>query len=357
MELPFPDSPTHPVTEEGKALHWAIDRVIMSWSPRNTLEPIELRSFLGAQCPENGVIITDTMVGDGLTYLEHVWSIGQHNPHALLTELQVSAHSFVPGLKGRIDTTWHSEDYRHVVIWDFKYGYNPVAAFENWQLICYALGMLTDATQIFDLFIVQPRNFGPVGTIRHWRLTPAELMAYASTVIDAAILARGPNPPTRAGAHCHHCKAAAHCATLAAATYAAMDVAGEATAVEIDERQIGYELVMLGAAKEKLRARLDSMEALASSRIKAGKVIPGYEERRAKSNRQWTHSGAATTIAFGRLAGVDLETERKAVSPRQAEARGVPRKLIDLYTEQHDGAAKLVCVDPTEAREVFRNGR
>jgi hypothetical protein len=136
-----------------------------------------------------------------------------------------------------------------------------------------------------------------------------------------------------------------------------MEVAGDITNVSLDEHQIGYELRLLAKAIEQLKARQDAMEGLAVARIQGGKPIPGYEQRRALSNRQWSHASIDETLAFGQLAGVDLATERKACSPAQAEARGVPRNMIDLFTERTQGAAKLVRVDPNKATEVFNNGR
>ncbi|MEE9393722.1 MAG: DUF2800 domain-containing protein [Planctomycetota bacterium] len=356
MEAPFPRSETHPITEEGKAIHWAAEQVLISWSPRNDFPAIELRNLLGAKCPENGLIITDEFVEHATTYLEAVWRYVHTDLHAMLWEHKLSAFQWVQELSGRADLTWQSPDVTYAVVADGKFGYRPVSAFENWQLVIYGMGMLRPETQTIDLVIVQPRGRAIGNPVKVWRLDREQLLAYADRVVEAAALARGPNPPLRAGGHCYKCKAAAHCPALQAAGFAAMDASATATTVEIDERQIAWELQLLRRAKEQLTAREDALEGLAIARIRAGSPVPGYAERRSLSNRSWTHGSPEETIAFGLLSGVDLATPAKPVTPQQAEVRGVPREMIDLFTERREGAAKLVCIDPDEARKVFRNG-
>ena len=84
LQLPFPDGEKHPVTQEGIAAHWACDRVLMSWRPGN--DPIELRSFVGDTCPENGLIITEEMIAGGSELLEDVWARTHTNLDGMMPE-------------------------------------------------------------------------------------------------------------------------------------------------------------------------------------------------------------------------------------------------------------------------------
>lgn len=354
MEAPFPRSPTHPVTEEGKALHWACERVLRSWLPVNTLEPIDLHTFLGQACPENGIVITEEMVWAGGVYLETVWERVWQNPELLQVEKQLSADRWIPGYSGRTDSMWRSPDGAWLSVWDLKFAYTPTAAVGNWQLLSYALGAVTERTQTVELVIVQPRGVSASRPVKTWRLPIAEFWPLAQQLIDAAVEARGLSPRTVAGSHCHWCRAAAHCPTLQAAGMGALDVGSAGVSVELTEPEIAHEIEMLDRAEDLVRARLDALEALGSARIQGGRPIPGFENRRGLSNRSWTLP-PAQMLAMGELWGVDLD-EPRALSPNKAEGRGMPRSIIDLFTKRVPTAAKLVRVDRNVAREIFQNG-
>jgi len=350
-----PDTPRHPVTEEGIAIHWAIEQVVQSWPPDR--ESIELRSFRGDTCPENGVIITEEMVSGGMDLLADVWDRAYTFPEAIQTEKQLTASEWAEGLSGRADVIWRSPDSTHVIVWDFKYGYKPITAIDNWQLLIYGMGMMSDRTERIDLVIVQPRARVMGGPVKLWSLTRDELLKLAEQVGASAAAARGADPMLNSGPHCANCRAAAHCPALRDAGFAAMDASQRAVPIDLDERQIAFELEMIKRATSQLKARYDALEGLAIARIESGQPVPGYEFRRGLSNRSWTHVTNEETLAFGMLSGVDLSEPAKVCSPAKAESRGVPRKLIDLFTERRESAAKLVVVDPNEAREVFHNGR
>jgi len=353
LELAHPsNAPKHPTTEEGIAVAWACERTMMSWLPLNQLEPRTLAQYLGQACPENGVVITEEMVYGGGAYIESVWADAHTHIGGLRVEQQLSAHDWAEGLAGRADATWASYDRRHVAVRDLKWGHRPVAAFDNWQLTIYGLGMLSPDTETIDLIIVQPRDPRARNPVKTWPLTAAELRERGETVREAAKLARGENPPTRAGRHCLYCKAAGHCATLAAAGFGVMDTAGAAIDVEMDEPQIAYELEMMDRAEALAKARRVGLEALAVSRIQTGHPVPGYGYRSTLGNRQWAMP-TAEVLAFGQLMGADL-AETKPASPAQATVRGIPKDTVDMFTTRRDGAPKLVRLDPAEAREAFK---
>ena len=352
MEAPFPRSPSHPVTEEGKALHWACARVLASWLPINTFEPLDLLSYLGQVCPENGIVITEEMVWAGGVYLETVWARVWQNPELLGVEKQLSADQWIPGYSGRTDSMWRSADSTWLSVWDLKFGYTPAPAVGNWQLLSYALGAVTPETETVELVIVHPRGVSASRPVKRWQLTIAEFWQYAQQLIDAAVEARGPSPRTVAGGHCHYCKAAAHCPTLQAAGMGAMDTGSAGVSVALTEPELAHEIGLLDRAKVLVRARLDALEALAVARIQAGRPVPGYENRRGLANRSWTLP-APHMLAMGELWGLDL-AEHKPLSPNQAEGRGMPRSVIDLFTERAETAAKLVRTDRAAAREIFQ---
>ena len=352
MESSFPRGETHPVTEEGKALHWACERVLMSWLPVNDLAPLALPSFLGQRCPENGVAITEEMVWAGGVYLEDIWAHAFDHLEGLRIEQQVSLQLSSGPVAGRVDCKWHNHGRGKLTLWDLKFGYRPVSVFENWQLLIYALASVTEHTQAIELVIVQPRGPRSGEPISRWHLGLHELREWYRWVANSAQLALGPQPPTHPGAWCHYCKAAGHCEVLEASTYRAMEYSGLAVLTEMDERQIAVDLYVMDQAKKQIAARYMALEALAISRIQAGKSIPGHAYQPTQANRRWTKS-ADEMINMAKLYGKDIE-ERKPMTPNQAEGAGFPRAVIDLFTERPNNPAKLKVTSAAAAREAFR---
>ena len=351
LEAPFPRSPAHPVTAEGIALHWAVETVLRSWIDGSP-ETLDLKNFLNCACPENGVIVTEEMIWAGGIYTASIWARCWPYPAGLCVEAPVDLAQWVPGMRGRADVIWRSEDRSKLCVLDLKFGYGPKAAFENWQMLSYVLGAIDDHTQEIEIVIVQPRGTSASDPVKTWTLTVDEFWVYARTLVDAAVEARSPAPRTVAGSHCRYCKAAAHCTTLRAAGMNAFDIGSAAIGAELSETEIAHELELLDRGKELVRARLDALEALAIARIQTGHPVPGFAHKKSLGNRTWTMP-ARQVIEMGGMFDVDIE-ERKPLSPNQAEGRGLPREVIDKFTTRYELAAKLTRVDRNTAREIFR---
>ncbi len=354
MEAPFPHSPAHPVTEEGKALHWATERVGMSWLPCNNLSTLSMSQFRGQQYPGNGVVITDEMVWAGGVYLGDIWLRAHSHLAGLLFEKQVSVQAHIEGLNGRTDALWRSADGKWLTIWDLKFGYVAKRAFENWQLLTYALGSIDHQTETVEIVVVQPRGTSVSRPVKRWVLPIAEFLVYAQRIVGAVTEARGPQPRITAGAECRYCRAGAICETLAAAGMGALEMGLQPLDVEVTNPEIAHEIELLDRATSIVRARLDALEALAISRIQAGQPVPGYGFRRGLGNRKWTQTDATIITTMREMFGIDIEAERKALSPAQSEGRGLATEVTEIFTERPTLAAKLVRDDPTEAREIFQ---
>ncbi len=355
LEAPYPFGPTHPTTIEGRALHWVAERVLMSWLPINNFPAESMVDYLGKQCESKGAlghVITDEMVWAGNVYLQEIWNTASTYPEGLQVETQVSAWSYIKGFAGRSDAVWISEDGTQLVVYDLKFGHKAKKAFENWQLISYALAALGTRTRYITLVLVQPRGRNVTRPVMRWSMTIEQFWVYAQRLIDAAAEARGPNPRTIAGPHCLHCKAAARCGTNDDAAMNAYDFGLAAVGPELTEAEIAHQIYLLDRASDIVKARLNAMESLAVARITEGNVVPGYEQKKGLKNRDWTVP-PEQAIEIGRMYGVDIE-DSKPATPKQAEGRGLPREVIDLFTFRAETAPKLVRKDRAKAREIFQ---
>ena len=309
--------------------------------------------FRNQKCPENGVIVDDEMVWAGGVYLEAVWARAWEHLPGLEVEAKVSLEQYIPGMRGRTDTLWRSADRTRLAVFDLKFGYGQKTGFENWQLISYALGAVDEYTRELELIVVQPRGASAGRPVKPWPLSIETFWGYARRLVDAANEARGNNPRTFAGGHCRYCKAGAGCPTLAAASDHAMDAGLAQVNVEQTEFELAHEIEQLDRATDLVRARLDALEALAIARIQSGKPVPGYAHKKSLGNRSWTLS-PRSIVELGGMFGVDVETERKPLTPNKAEGRGLPREVIDKFTQRFEIAAKLTRINRNAAREVFR---
>ena len=346
-----PATERHPVTLEGIAAHWVAERVMNSWLPCNDLEHVEPRYFLGKAEPETGLLIDADMIHGVNVYVRAVWERAHGNLASLEIEKQLTTHPRIEKNSGRCDALWSSPDGSRLTLWDFKFGYKPVRAFENWQAINYALAAITSKTETIEIVIVQPRGSSASDPVKTWELSPVDFAPYANRLTEAAAEARTKSPGIKAGDHCYKCRAAHACQTLRAEADTAYEIGASPIPAEPSNAELAHALEQNDRAKSMLSARQDALEGLAISRITEGEAIPGYEQKRGRSNRRWTNG--AGIVNTGKLFDVDL-TIKKPVSPNEAEARGLPRQVVDMFTERVATAAKLVRSSRNESREIFR---
>lgn len=110
-------------------------------------------------------------------------------------------------------------------VFDLKYGYNPVAAAGNPQLLIYAAGAIKTYSlkpKKIRLHIVQPR----AGGVRSATLTVKGFNALMQPILSAAEkLLSGADKTIRAGEHCKYCRAAPICFERAAEAKRAASIA------------------------------------------------------------------------------------------------------------------------------------
>lgn len=350
-EARFPRPPQHPDAAEGDAAHWANAQVLKSWHP--STRPMLLADYRGATAP-NGRIITAEIIESGQLYLDTIWERAHEHPAGITAECWVDAGHLIPGLAGPADCKWESPDHRYITIYEYKNGVKPVAAYQNYQLLSYALGIAHPRILQLELVVVQPRQRGGPGPVRRWFINTEKLHGYGLYMQGRAKLVDSPSPPTHAGPWCRHCRAAGECDTLDAASAGAMDAAGDALGTELTNRQVAFQLAQMDSAKEMVRARLDALEALAVTRIKGGGSVPGFAYEGRLGNRRWRRHPNAI-YAFGALFGIDLR-ESKPCTPLEATRRGIGEDTVNTLTERPENPPKLIRADPITAMEVFSNG-
>lgn len=314
---------------------------------------------LGFHAASPSRLLTDTdEMFEGAKLLAE--SIERHIDNTLLNtisvENRVSIHSIHPECFGTPDV-WALGQYDVLHIWDYKFGHSHVDAFENWQLIAYASGIL-DYLEIKNInpvevvfHIVQPRCY-TAGQFSMWTITPASLLPYferlkfsesASMQLDAKC---NPSP------QCKHCDASHVCKALQHSALEATETATENNPRTLTPDALGSELRVLQHAEKLLKARINGLEQHATTLLKKGKHVAHFGLEPTNGRQVW-NVPPEKIKALGKVYGVELTKQVDTITPLQAEKAGIPKSFIRKYSERTSGGMKLVPDDGSKARKVF----
>lgn len=332
----YPDAENEAALE-GTAAHWAAHQVLGG-------NPYPAGGY-------NGVPVeTDEMREAIALYVDTVAAAPGRSRYF---EHRIEAHGIHPLCWGTADAVIFDGPGDAVRIVDFKYGHGFVDAFENWQLLVYAAGLMGFSdTASYELIVVQPRNYAPGGPVRRWTISTGELREYARRLQGAANEAMGNNPDANVGSHCKHCPARHACKALQRAALDAVDMSADSTPVDLPLPALSTELALLVRARDQLDARITGLEAQAMQALQAGKPLPHWQIDHPPGRQDWVKP-AAEVLALGGLFGTDLSRPVEPITPAQALKKGIPESLIATYAARKTGAAKLVPINTTAARRAF----
>ena len=343
----YPETGCSAAAEEGTASHW-IGSETLSGRGRT------MQQWVGVKAP-NGIVIDMEMVDGAYVYVEAVKQLAGVQ-QALTVEQPVNCAVVHPECWGTPDLWYWQGSELHV--WDYKYGYTIVNPFENWQLICYAAGIMTSLTGLQDqqvtvvLHIVQPRPFHAEGSVREWRVSGSDLRGYINRLSLAAAQAMSTTPCTASGHHCRYCAARHACPTLAAACYASIDYIGQAQPEELSVDAMAMEYRILDRISVLIKSRLSAHESRMIGMIKAGQAVPGYTVDYGSGHAKWNRP-VGEIVALGQMMGLQLAGEPTAITPAKAIKMGLDESLVKAYSERPQTGMKLLATGDSLANRVF----
>jgi hypothetical protein len=263
---------------------------------------------------------------------------------------------------------WGTPDYRRydpdvktLDVAEYKYGHLYVDPFENFQMIAYATGALSqlgvspgaDDVSV-RLTVVQPRAFHSGGPVQSWTTTAFGLEKLVQRARAAAAQALGPEPPTVTGPHCALCRARHICGTLRKSAAHIVDYSGTADADELDTVSAAVELRIVDEAADRLAARRTGLAVQVEAELRAGRRVPGWGLEPGRSKLDWNPDVSVPEVAsLGSLIGVDLLKPPALVTPTQAKTAGLAEDIVSGYATRRPGAMKLKPDNGTAARKVF----
>ena len=282
-------------------------------------------------------------------------------PHdRLFIETRVDAHGIHrDSCWGTADCILIDNDARTVRVFDLKWGYGMVEAYDNPQGVSYLIGardtlLHGERGWSYSFTVVQPRVWHRAGRARTWNPTETQLNLAAERLEDAGAEALGNNPRTISGPWCKFCPARHACPAAQDAAAGIVDMISEAVPRELDAAEMGTELSVLVGAAERLQARITGLQAEAMERIRLGNVIPGWGAESTGGRLDWMRP-APEVIALGEAMGVCLAKPAEPITPTQAKAAGLPVAVLASLSERKPGAIKLVPISTADTRRVFGN--
>lgn len=341
MSEQFPDS-SGSAALEGEAAHWIGSEVLSGRGGD---------SFVGRTAP-NGVVLTEEMEDAAKVYVGAIHKIlngRPAGPHCAV-EKSITIPNIHPECHGTPDCAIDDEIELH--IFDLKYGYGIVDPFDNWQLLCYAIGLLKPKHQFISLHIVQPRPFHYDGPHRTWRVGVAMVAPYLKQLQESAREALTASPRCVSGPHCKYCSARHACSASRKAAMFAIDYTSHMRAEPLPPEALSMELRTLERAEEAIQFVKAGLMAQATNCIKAGTTIPGWELRAGTGRKVWKVP-VAEVIALSQVMGINLQKQVDTITPTQARKAGLPEELVNAYSENSAGEVKLTQCNMTKIANVF----
>lgn len=368
--LPNDDSDA---TREGIACHWLGEQIIIPY----TKSDLELKSesdFVDTLAP-NDVLIDKEMWQAAVDYVTDI--LGYCNQTGLMRSIHVeeklNIDTIYPGMVGTPDAYIWNADNLELILWDLKYGYGEVSAFENPQMMIYIAAILVKLNlegEILKMItvkmrIVQPRSYHSAGPIREWVITAEELTPYFNKLRIAAIEAMSGKAMCSPGMHCRHCRGRFRCDAFQSTTYNVIDIIKGPNYVELSGNNLALELKLLKRYSKMMEYRLNAIEAQVESEIKGGTALPGYRLAETYGRERWKKATPIKQVLMMTdTMGVDIRKPDNLDTPKQALAKFTKKanqlkvslddSVIKQYTETPFTGYKVIEDDGSYIREAFK---
>lgn len=331
---------------EGRAAHWALSEVM------------EGRSVAEGQVTPDAYVLDAEMVRCAEATQEWLATLLPADAEKYV-ERTVDISAINPENYGTPDMFAMTAP-KHLIVFDYKYGYGYVDVFENWQLMDYTRGILDfleisslDELQLtVVLAVAQPRNYDREGPFRTWEINASDLRAYWNILYAAAARATSDDREATPGAHCLHCPGRVACPTLRESDFRVMKVLGDGTPFALPTAQAAHELGQLEEARAMLEARISGLASEVEAAYLRGDRGHGYVVEQTPGRQYWA-ADPDKIATLGGLYGVDLTKPLEVKTPVQAIAAGVPAAVVNQYARRNMSDLKLVKTEKSFAYKAF----
>ncbi len=339
MNERFPELEESESSREGSAAHEIAAKMINSARTGNNDHNASL--YVGSVA-KNGVVITEEMFDSAKVYADSV--------AFEMTRTNVFGGEFL-GIEHRIDIpTVHKKQFgtvdcflfdeirNELIIWDFKHGYLKVEAFENYQLINYAVGLLDilgingqqDQETIVRMMVVQPRCYG-AEPVREWSVIASELRGYVNTLKMQGDIALSDQATCTTGPQCTYCPGRHACEPALQQGLSLYEITSKNLPDDANVGVMGLQLRLIKRALKQLGAIESGISEQLEYRIRHGEAVPFWKLGMKSSKRAWNMTDKQV-IDTGVLMGVDL-AKTTVITPTQAKKAGMNEETVNALSK------------------------
>lgn len=366
-------SPADDATEEGTAAHWVGESVLKSYITKNA-EILGHSDFINKLSPNN-ILITDEIYYGAMTYVNEI--LNYCNETGLLQSLHVEEKLDIsiiyPEMSGTPDCWVYNPNNVELIIWDLKFGYGHVEAYENPQLMIYIAGILqllniegiSDQLLTVKMIIVQPRSYHSDGNVREWVVKASELRGYFNKLTYAANQAMNGEGLCSPGIHCRHCTGRFKCTSFSKSVYNYLDVITSATPMELTGQNLVNEWKLLNRMLKLIEYRKSAIDSQVEASLQNGEFLPGARLNKSYGRERWKKDVPVNQLLnMAKMYGADISKPENLDTPNQSLVKikaaakkfnvKVDKSLIEQWIEKPFTGYKVVEDDGTEATKMFK---
>lgn len=361
MAQAYPETEESEESKEGTASHEVGAKMAGAHARAMTGYPRKEETV--GSVASNGVVITEAMYDGAELFAEDVGRVMRDTAvfggDKLGIERRVAAPRVHELSFGTPDAFILDERNRKLYVWDYKFGFEIVEAFENWQAINYVAGIFDElgldglADQWFEVIIriVQPRAPHRDGPVREWRVKASDLRAHINTLNQNAEEALSDRATCRSGSHCKHCPARHACDAALTGGVRLYEAASAPVPVELSPAALAVQFGIIQRARKQLEYLESGYEEQIKGLMRSGASVPGYRVEETVGRERWAKP-VEEVVALGDMLGHDLR-KREAITPNQARKLGIDDAVIMAYSEKPRTGTKVVADNGNKAKQVF----
>jgi hypothetical protein len=277
-----------------------------------------------------------------------------------LWEQRIDGGSILPGVKGTLDYMFYQTNLDVLHIVDFKFGYTPIQAVKNTQLLIYSVGAMrhfsTPVTEI-HLHIFQPRDYIN-STEKVWKLDYKEWLNEIESLSQAVHVAQS-GTPTRTGPHCQYCLSRLVCKAFLNSVSCILDsIQINPEDIDLSAEALGKELEYIKRMETFIVSARKSLEDYITFKIESGYPIPGWMIDSTPKRRKWNPNIAISEIKeIERMLGITLTFEKLISITEAKRFDSAFHPIIDSLITIGKGSKKLIPFDNTKIKEIFNGNR
>lgn len=348
-EAPYPNTSSE-YAQEGTAAHAVAAAALVSTGDAGELIGQHLE----------GVLVDRDMATHVQRYVDYVAEFRGLGWDAVEERLSFSG---VLPVSGTVDFAAVVDATRTLHIVDLKFGRGvKVYAYQNEQLMLYALGVLNDYRAFIDvdtveLHIAQPR----LDHFDRWQIPLDDLRQFQTEVQAAVFRAQEPDAPADPGRHCKFCKAQGNCRELAEWNMRKVSAEFEDLTTKPVPPFVGdltpEEVSALLTHAPAIRSFLDAVATRAAADIREGREVPGWKLVTGRSSRKWLDGEAVAAHAKAKRIPIDVYLPRELASVAQLEKALTPKEFnkkgFATLMEKGEGAPTLAPADDKRPALTF----